>query len=71
MDTQNLGRILLAVGALIMIVGGVLLVVGRGLPGDIRFQRGNVTCFFPLTTMIILSIVLTVILNLVIRWINR
>ena len=55
-----------------MIAGVIFLVerlgvpVGR-LPGDIRIQRGNLTCFFPLATTILLSIVLTVLLNLIIR----
>jgi len=41
------------------------------LPGDIRIQTRNLTCVFPLVTSILLSTVLTLILNLVIRFLNK
>jgi hypothetical protein len=41
------------------------------LPGDIHFQRGNVSCFFPLTTMVILSVLLSLVLNIVIRFLRK
>ena len=37
------------------------------LPGDITFKSGNVTVYIPIATSIILSIVLTVVLNLLFR----
>jgi hypothetical protein len=49
----------------------LLLVVGKGLwphlPGDLSFKLGNVRVFFPIATSIVLSIVLTVVLNLFFR----
>ena len=66
-------RIFLLLGVLFLIIAGVIFLVERlgvpvgRLPGDIRIQRGNLTCFFPLATTILLSIVLTVLLNLIIR----
>ena len=64
---QDLGKILIAVGLLIVLAGLVLLLVGRvpwigRLPGDIHYQRGNFTFYFPLATSLLLSIVLTLIL---------
>ncbi len=41
------------------------------LPGDIRLQGENLTCLVPIASMILLSILLTVILNLVMRCLNK
>ena len=41
--------------------------LGR-LPGDILIKRDNVTIFIPLGTMIFVSVVLTLLLNLIARW---
>ncbi|MBD3160566.1 MAG: DUF2905 family protein [Candidatus Eisenbacteria bacterium] len=64
-----LGRVLLLFGLGIAALGLLLLVapkipfLGR-LPGDLRFQRDGTTIFLPLATCLLLSILLTVILNL-------
>ena len=68
-DTINVGKILIALGVLIALAGIVLVLVGRvpwigRLPGDIHFQRGNFTFYFPLATSLLLSVVLTLILYL-------
>jgi hypothetical protein len=67
-----LGRLLI-VGGIVLAVVGLLLVLapnipflGR-LPGDIRIERDNVTIFLPLGTMLVLSIVVTVVLNVIDR----
>jgi hypothetical protein len=65
-----LGLILVVTGGLVYLLARVGLPVGH-LPGDIRIQTENFTCFFPLTTMIIVSVVLTIILNLIVRLLNR
>ncbi len=71
-----LGKILILLGA-ILIIGGLAIVVlskvpGLGrLPGDINIEFGNVSCFFPIATSILLSVVLTIVLNLLFRIINR
>ena len=64
---HDLGKILIAFGLLIVLAGLVLLLVGRvpwigRLPGDIHYQRGNFTFYYPLATSLLLSIVLTLIL---------
>jgi hypothetical protein len=61
-----LGLVFLVIGGLIVLVERLGIPVGR-LPGDIRIQRGNLTCFFPLATTILLSVVLTVLLNILFR----
>jgi hypothetical protein len=65
-----LGLILVVVGGLIFLLVRVGLPIGR-LPGDIRIQTENLTCFFLLATMIILSVLLTIILNVIARFLNR
>ena len=79
MDLESIGRILLLIGAGVVGVGGLLLVLSRvpffnqlfNLPGDIHVETGNLSCFFPIVSMIILSILFTVIANIVIRFLNK
>lgn len=63
-----MGRLLLVFGVLLVVVGGALMLFGRfHLPGDLTFQSGSVTVYVPVATSIILSIVATLVLNLVFR----
>ena len=69
--SPELGRILLLVGIVLVVVGGlamlgVRLPFGR-LPGDIAIEGERGGFYFPIVTMIVVSIVLTVLLNLFIR----
>jgi hypothetical protein len=58
-----LGLILVAIGALLHFVPGLLGWFGK-LPGDLRFEGERTRVFVPITSMIIISLVLTLILNL-------
>jgi Protein of unknown function (DUF2905) len=60
-----LGLILVALGALVWGLGGIPM-IGR-LPGDIHVRRGNFTFYFPITTAIIISVVLSLVLALLRR----
>jgi hypothetical protein len=77
MDTSSLGRIIVVAGLLLVVVGGLIWAVGKlglpfgHLPGDIRFERDGFSCFVPLASMILLSLVLTVVLNIILRILNR
>jgi len=65
---QDVGRLLLVFGVLLVVIGGGLMLLGRfNLPGDFTFRSGNVTVYLPIATGIILSVVLTVVLNLLFR----
>ncbi len=75
---DELGKGLILFGIVIIITGALVLLVGRipglglgHLPGDIVIQRENFTCFFPITSMILVSVVLTIVLNVLIRLLNR
>jgi DUF2905 family protein len=62
------GRLLVLLGIMLLVVGGLLMLFGRlNLPGDFVWRRGNVTIVFPLATSIVASIVLTILLNLLLR----
>jgi DUF2905 family protein len=68
-----LGKLILLVGLVLVLLGLVLtfapwLLMWFGhLPGDIRIERENNTFLFPITSMIIVSVVLTILINLFFR----
>ena len=64
----DLGKLLIGLGVVLILVGGLVLLSGKlpwigRLPGDIHVQRGSWSFYFPLTTSIVLSIVLTLIFS--------
>jgi len=71
---MQVGKLLLLAGAAVM-AAGVLLIAGERLglgrlglgrlPGDLRFERGGVRVYFPITSALLVSLVLTLILSLV------
>ncbi len=71
MDLSGLGRLLILFAAVIAVVGLLLVAVGRGLiprlPGDIAIERKNFRFYFPLGTSILISLVLTLLVNLFFR----
>ncbi|HPZ44178.1 MAG TPA: DUF2905 family protein [Bacillota bacterium] len=69
---ESLGKMILFLGIFMVLTGGLLLLGGRlfglgRLPGDIFLQKGNFSFYFPVVTCIVLSILLTIILNLIRR----
>ncbi len=74
---MQIGRGLIVIGILLVLAGILLLVFPRivswfgNLPGDIRFEGKNSRVYIPLTSMILLSIILTIVLNLAIRIYNH
>ena len=64
-----LGKALVVSGVLLVILGGLVLFSGRiswlgRLPGDIRIKRDGFSFYFPLTTCIIVSVILTLLFRL-------
>ena len=68
MELKKLGKIIIYIGISLIIVGIIIQffpkipLLGK-LPGDIYIKRENFSFYFPLTTSIILSLVLTLVLN--------
>jgi hypothetical protein len=66
---DSMARMLIVLGVVLALVGGLLLLAGRvpflgRLPGDIVVRRENWSFFFPLTTSIVISLVLTLLFSL-------
>lgn len=69
MDLEYLGKTILMFALILLIVGGMFYLLGKGfevkrLPGDILYRRGGFTFYFPLGACIVISLALTVLLNL-------
>lgn len=69
---QSMGKMVLLIGLLMVVIGGLMMGAGKlfnfgRLPGDIYIQKGNFAFFFPLASMIILSLVLTFLANLLFK----
>jgi hypothetical protein len=69
--SPEIGRLLLVIGLVLVVVGGlaalgVRLPFGR-LPGDISIQGERGGIFIPLGTMVVVSLVLTLLVNLFLR----
>jgi uncharacterized protein HemY len=72
MASRHLGLLLVLLGAAVLVVGllvwsGALSWFGH-LPGDVRIERENVRFYFPITSMILISVLLTLVLNLLRRF---
>ena len=73
----EMGRVMVYVGLGIAVLGAIFLVAGRvfpwlgNLPGDIRVDGENSKVFIPITSMILISIVGTIVLNVLIRYFRR
>ena len=74
-DLSSFGKLLVLFAVIIALVGVLLIALGNlplfgKLPGDIVIRRGGSTFFFPIVTSIIVSVVLTILINVVL-WIFR
>ncbi len=71
MGLEGVGKLLIGGAVVLLVLGGLFLLLSRfgldRLPGDLVFRRGNLTVYFPIGLMILLSIVATVVLNLIFR----
>ncbi len=72
-DLGQFGRLLIGTGGVVILIGILFVAIGRvapggRLPGDFVVTRGSASCLIPLATSILLSIILTFLLNL---WTRR
>ena len=74
---ENIGRFLMIGGILLFIVGGLIFLAAKfgipfgRLPGDIRIERDGFSFYFPLASSIVVSILLTILFNMIARLINK
>jgi len=72
-DFGGMGRVLIIIG-IIFVVLGLLVSFGRRipflgkLPGDILIRKDGITFYFPIVTFLLLSVVLTIIINVILRF---
>jgi hypothetical protein len=68
---DQFARAIIGIGLLLLVVGGLMLLIsrfapsGKLLPGDIVVRRDGLTLYFPLATMIVVSLVLSGVLWLI------
>lgn len=67
-----IGRLLIIAGAITVFAGAAVLLISRlpfigHLPGDVVIHADKVTIFFPVVTFLLISLVLTLMLNVVAR----
>ena len=71
MGLEGIGRLLIGGALVLLVLGGLFLLLGRlgldRMPGDLVFRRGNLTIYFPIGIMILVSVVATVLLNVFLR----
>jgi len=69
---NNMSKLLLAIGIIFIIASvlvskGIKIPLGR-LPGDIIIKKEDFSFYLPITTSIIISVLLTVIFSLIKKW---
>jgi len=73
---EGIGKILLVVGGIIVILGLILVFsqhipfFGK-LPGDIFIKRDGFSFYLPIVTLLILSVLITIIVNVILHFMNR
>jgi NAD/NADP transhydrogenase beta subunit len=74
MSNQQTGLLIIAIGVGVVLLGAIVWLGGLAwfgkLPGDIRIQGQSGTVFIPITSMIVISVVLSVGLNLLMRFLR-
>ena len=75
---ESMGKMLILMGLFVLVIGLIMTFVPRlripflgRLPGDIRIEREGFSFYFPIVTCILLSIVLTLLLNVIARLLGK
>ena len=74
---ENIGRLLMIGGILLFVVGGLVFLASKfgipfgRLPGDIRINGEHGSFYFPLASSILISVVLTILLNIIVRFLKK
>ncbi|MFM8426107.1 MAG: DUF2905 domain-containing protein [Chloroflexota bacterium] len=74
---ENLARYLMFGGIILFLIGGGIFLASKfgipfgRLPGDIRIDGENGSFFFPITSSILISVLLTIVLNIISRFLQK
>ncbi|MDO8886712.1 DUF2905 domain-containing protein [Candidatus Oleimmundimicrobium sp.] len=75
MNFETIGKIILIFAIVLFVIGSLFYLAGRvgfkGLPGDIFYKKNEFSFYFPIVTCIVISIILTVIINLIFFFLRR
>lgn len=77
MDLPTLGKWMVVMGAMLILAGGLVWLLGRTgvplgrLPGDLHLEGERISCYVPIASMIVVSLLLTLVLNVIVRLLNR
>lgn len=69
MDLMPIARVVAVFGLVLLVIAGLLFLAAKfnlslgKLPGDFVFRRGNITCAVPLASSLLISLLVTVLLN--------
>lgn len=68
----HIGKMLMITGIVIFTIGGIFYLFKflpsfGNLPGDVTIRKNNFVIYFPLATSILISVILTIVLNLILR----
>lgn len=71
---ESIARLLISLGLVLLVLGGIIWFAAKvggisifRLPGDIYIKKENFTFYFPITTFLLLSLLITLIMNLIFR----
>ena len=73
---EGIGRVILIVGILMVVLGLIIIfgtrvpLLGK-LPGDILIKKDSFTLYFPVATLLLLSVVLTLVINFILWFIGK
>jgi len=76
-DMETFARYLMLAGIVLFILGGGMYLAAKfgiplgRLPGDIRIEREGFSFYFPLASSILVSVVLTIVLNVIVRLLKK
>jgi hypothetical protein len=74
---ENIARYLMFGGIILFLIGGGIFLASKfgipfgRLPGDIRIEGENGSFFFPITSSILISVLLTIVLNIISRFLQK
>ena len=70
-NLEGISKLLIGGAVVLLVLGGIFLLLGRfgldRLSGDFVVRRGNFTVYAPIELMIVVSVILTILLNLFFR----
>lgn len=70
MAVESIGKALIFLGIVMIFIGTIFVLFGKvpwfgRLPGDLVIKNENMTVYFPIATMLIISVILTVLFNMI------